>query len=123
MKAPWIVVAVAVLMAGCSSLPTTGNGIVAIEVQTPTSLTLRLGDSVTLHARAFNQQGDSVAADIRWYTVDTAAVTVDSIRGVVTARQSTGTARVQASFGTLHSDPLTLLLAPALTTLVLPKEP
>jgi hypothetical protein len=111
------------LLAGCSSLPTTGNGIVALEVRTPSSLTLRLGDSVTLQARALNQGGDSVAADIRWFTVDTAAVTVDSIRGVVRARQSTGTARIQASFGTLHSDPLTLLLAPAPTTLVLPKEP
>ena len=123
MKARWIGLVTAGLLAGCSSLPTTGNGVVALEVRTPASLTLRLGDSVTLQARAFNQQGDSVAADIRWFTVDTAAVTVDSIRGVVTARQSTGTARIQASFGTLHSDPLTLLLAPALTTLVLPKEP
>jgi hypothetical protein len=121
-KAPWIIIVAAGWMAGCSSLPTTGNGIVAIEVRTPTSLTLRLGDSLTLQARALNQSGDSVAADIRWFTVDTAAVTVDSIRGVVTARQPTGTARIQASFGTLHSDPLTLLLAPAQTTLVLPRQ-
>jgi hypothetical protein len=118
-----ISVAVAGLLVGCSSLPTTGDGIVAIEVRTPPSLTLRLGDSLTLHARALNQQGDSVAGVIRWFTVDTAAVTVDSIHGVVRARQATGTARIQASVGTLHSDPLTLLLAPALTTLVLPKKP
>ena len=111
------------LLAGCSSLPTTGDGIVAIEVRIPSSLTLRLGDSVTLQARALNQQGDSVAGVIRWFTVDTAAVTVDSIRGVVTARKSSGTARIQASVGTLHSNPLTLLLAPAPTTLVLPKGP
>ncbi len=121
MKTRGLGLAAASLLVGCSSLPTTGSGIVAIEVRTPSSLTLRLGDSVTLHARALNQQGDSVAGVIRWFTVDTAAVTVDSIRGVVTPRQSTGTARVQASVGTLHSDPLTLLLAPALTTLVLPK--
>lgn len=112
------------LLAGCSKLPTAGNGVVAIEVQIPSSLTLRMGDSLTLHARALNQQGDSVASDvIRWFTVDTAAVTVDSIRGVVTARRPTGTARIQASAGTLRSNPLTLLLAPAPTTLVLPREP
>jgi len=123
MKSLRIGLAAAGLLAGCSSLPTTGDGIVAIEVTIPPSLTLSVGDSVALHARAFNQQGDSVAADIRWFTVDTAAVTVDSIRGVVTARLSTGSARIQASVGTLRSDPLTLLLAPAPTTLVLPKEP
>ena len=123
MNLPRLALAAAGLLAGCSNLPTTGNGVVALEVRIPSSLTLHLGDSVALHARAFNQQGDTVAADIRWHTVDTAAVTVDSIRGVVTARQPSGTARIQASVGTLRSDPLTLLLAPATTTLVLPKEP
>jgi hypothetical protein len=108
------------ILAACSNLPTTGDGVVAIEVQVPSSLVLHLGDSIMLHARALNQQGDSVAADLRWYTPDTAAVSVDSIRGVVTARQASGSARIQAAVGNLRSDPLMLLLAPAPTTLVLP---
>jgi hypothetical protein len=111
------------LLTGCSKLPTTSDGVVGIEVLVPASLTLHLGDSVTLHARALNQQGDSVAGVVRWFTVDTAAVTVDSMSGVVKARVSSGSARVQASVGALHSNPLVLLLAPARTTLVLPTEP
>ncbi len=123
MKGLWLGFAAAGVLAACSSLPTTGDGIVALEVQIPSSLTLHLGDSVTLHARALNQQGDSVAADvIRWFTADTAAVTVDSIRGVVTARLATGSARIQAAVGSLRSNPITLLLAPAPTMLVLPPD-
>ena len=111
------------LLAGCSKLPTTTDGVVSIEIRVPPSLTLRLGDSLTLHAIARNQQGDSVAGVIRWFTVDTAAVTVDSVLGVVKPRLGSGSARVQASVGSLHSDPLVLLLAPAPTTVILPKEP
>lgn len=122
MKAPRLGLAAAGLLVACSSLPTTGDGVVAIEVQIPSSLILHLGDSVTLHARAIDQQGDSVAAEFRWYTADTAAVSVDSIRGVVTARQASGSARIQAAVGNLRSDPLMLLLAPAPATLVLPLD-
>ncbi len=111
------------VLAGCSTLPTTTDGVVGIEILVPASLTLRLGDSLTLHALALNQQGDSVAGVIRWFTVDTAAVSVDSMSGVVKPLLGSGSARIQASVGTLHSDPLVLLLAPALTTLVLPKGP
>jgi hypothetical protein len=111
------------LLAGCSKLPTTGDGIVAIEIDTPATLTLYKDSSVTLHARALDQQGTEVTAVVRWFTVDTAAATVDSILGRVTAKASGGSARIQASVGTLHSSPLTLLLAPTPTsTLVLPRE-
>ncbi len=123
MKSLRITLAAIGLLAGCSKLPTTTDGVIGIEILVPASLTLHLGDSVTLYARALNQQGDSVAGVIRWFTVDTAAVTVDSMSGVVKPRLGRGSARIQASVGTLHSDQLVLLLAPALTTLVLPKEP
>ena len=122
MKSLAIAVAAIGVLAGCSKLPTTTDGVVAIEIRVPASLTLRLGDSVTLQARALNQQGDSVAGVIRWFTVDTAAVTVDSTTGLVKPKLGSGSARIQASVGTLHSDPLVLKLAPALTTVVLPKE-
>ncbi len=100
------------LAAACSKLPSTGDGIVALELRTPASLTLKLGDSLTLRARALNQQGDSVAADILWQTADTAAITVDPVRGVVRARLGTGVGRVQASVGTLRSDLIRITLLP-----------
>lgn len=99
------------IAAGCSTLPATGDGIVALEVTTPTRLTLRNGDSLTMHARALNIDGDSVEATIIWQTPDTAAISVDSLRGVVVALKATGTGRVQARVGSLRSDlvPITLL--------------
>ena len=105
--------AVALVLGACSALPVEGDGVVALELRLPTSLTLKQGDSLTLHARALDKQGDSVAADIRWHTPDTAAVALDSVRGVVVARLATGTARVQAAVGSLHSDLVSITLQPA----------
>ncbi|MEO5799892.1 MAG: hypothetical protein ABIZ70_00360 [Gemmatimonadales bacterium] len=98
--------------AACSALPATGDGIVALEIRFSPPLTLRLGQTLTLPARAVNQQGDSVAAEIRWGTPDTAAVAVDSVTGAILARLGTGTARVQAHVGTLHSDLISITLQP-----------
>lgn len=114
--------AMALLLVGCSKLPTTGDGIVAIEITTPATLTLYQDSSVTLQGRALDQQGNEVAAALRWYTVDTAAVTVDSVLGIVTAKLGSGAARVQASVGTLRSTPVSLLLAPTPTTLIIPPQ-
>jgi hypothetical protein len=99
------------IAAACSNLPVTGDGIVALEILTPTRLTLRIGDSLTMQGRALNKDGDSVAATIIWQTPDTAAIIVDSLSGVVVARLSSGTGRVQARVGSLRSDlvPITLL--------------
>lgn len=107
-----LVLALLGIVAACSSLPATGDGIVALELRTPVPLALRRGDSLTLRARALNQHGDSVAADIRWQTPDTASLRVDSMRGVVTAKLGTGTARVQASVGTLRSSLISITLQP-----------
>lgn len=99
------------IVAACSNLPATGDGIVALEVITPTRLTLRIGDSLTMQGQALNKNGDLVEATIIWQTPDTAAISVDSLSGVVVARLSTGTGRVQARVGSLRSDfvPITLL--------------
>jgi hypothetical protein len=99
----------------CSSLPRSDNGVVALEVRAPDTLALVNGASLTLHARALDINGDSVAADVRWRTPDTALVTLDSLLGVVTARSDTGTARVQASVGTLLSDVILIPLHPVPT--------
>ncbi len=115
--------AMALLLVGCSKLPTTGDGVVAIEITNPATLTLYQDSSLTLQGRAFDQQGNEVVAALRWYTVDTAAVTVDSVLGIVTAKLASGSARVQASVGTLHSTPVSILLAPTPTTsIILPQE-
>lgn len=100
------------VITACSALPATGDGIVALELKAPLVLTLKRGDSLTIRARALNQQGDSVAAEIRWQSPDTAAISVDSLRGVVRARLATGTGRVQASVGSLRSDLVTITLKP-----------
>ncbi len=99
----------------CSDLPVTGDGVVILEVTTPPSLTLRQGESITLAARALDQQGEEVAVAISWATPDT-TVTV-SETGVVTALTASGTGRVQASVGTLRSNILTFALQPQPTTL------
>jgi uncharacterized membrane protein (DUF4010 family) len=102
-------------LAACSALPADSDGVVAIEVRTQSPVSLRLGQEVTLRARALNQQGDSVPSVIRWYTTDTALVVLDSTTGILSGRAATGSARVQAAVGTLRSDPISITLLPAVT--------
>ena len=108
--------------AACSSLPDAGNGIVGLQIRLPdtangsgctssSSCTLVQGASLTLAAHAINLQGDSVAAMILWITFDTTFVSLDSLHGIVTAkRDTTGSAQVQATVGTLRSDPITIVV-------------
>lgn len=102
-------------LGACSALPADGDGVVAIELRTQSPVSLRLGQSVTLRARALNQQGDSVASVLRWYTADTALLVLDSTTGVLSGRAAAGSARVQAAVGTLRSDPIAVTLLPAAT--------
>lgn len=111
MRAPASILALALITA-CSSLPSSGDGIVALEIRYTPPLTLKQGASLTLPARALNQQGEAVAAEIRWSTPDTLALTVDSVSGLITARVGTGSGRVQARVGTLRSDLLVIALQP-----------
>lgn len=108
----WTTGAVLLLLSGCGNLPATGDGIVALEVILPSPLTLQEGQSRQLTARALNAQGEEVAAEIRWLTPDE-TVTVEELTGVVTGVASSGTGRVQAVLGTLHSDLITFTLIPA----------
>ena len=101
-------------LVGCSSLPVDGDGVVALEIRTQSPLLLRQGQQAILRARALDQQGDSVPSLIRWYTADTASLTLDSLSGIVVARKPSGSAKVQAAVGTLRSDPITITLLPPL---------
>lgn len=95
-------------VAACTNLPSGGDGIVALEVLVPKVLVIAPDETVTLRARALNQAGDSVAADIRWFTIDTLTISVDAVTGLVTPLAETGTGRVQAGVGSLRSDPISI---------------
>jgi hypothetical protein len=91
------------LVLGCGSLPTTGDGIVELVVPIPTDLSLEPGETRQLTAQAFDRNGVPVEAAVVWSTAD-ATLTVDPTTGRVTGVASSGTGRVQASAGTLHSN-------------------
>jgi hypothetical protein len=100
-------------LAGCSSLPVTGDGVVGLVVRTPTTLTLIEGQTVQLDAVALDRDGHPVpGAEIVWATPDS-TITVDPSTGLVTAVDTIGTGRVQASVGSLRSDLITFTLQPA----------
>ncbi len=99
------------LIAGCANLPSTTDGVVALEIDIPSPLTMIEGSSRQLTARAFNSAGEQVTTAIWWRTPDTTIV-VDSATGLVTAVAASGVGRVQASAGTLRSDLITFTLQP-----------
>jgi hypothetical protein len=108
-------------MAGCSNL-TGGSGTpVAIEIRFPAPPlpnAVEPNDPDTLHARALDRNGDSVAATIIWQTADTAKLILDTLTGIAMARpDSTGTVRVQARNDGLTSDFVTLTIGPHSDTL------
>ncbi len=101
-------------LAGCSSLPGDADGVVALELRSPLAVTLRQGESFTLQARALDRDGNVIDAPIRWRTADS-TIAVDSVGGVVTALQGTGTGTVQAAVGTLRGPGVLFTLQPAST--------
>jgi hypothetical protein len=105
------------LILGCSNLDEGEAGVVALEVSAPSPDTLEVGESVQLVARALDRDGNTVNAAITWRGVDTTA-TIDPATGIVTALFP-GTARVQATVGSLASGLITLtVLAPADTLII-----
>ncbi len=102
----------------CSALPDSQNGVVALELRLPAPAYVEPGDTLTLHARALNAQGDSVEATIVWRVLDSTLTLVDSA-GKVTTDTTAGSGRVQAAMGSLFSDLQTLNIRPSSDTLVL----
>jgi uncharacterized protein YjdB len=95
---------VAALLAGCGNLPTTEEGVAYLEVIPPKNLSIEVGASLQLIARALDKEGNVLDVPITWRTPDT-AVSVDE-EGEVTGL-AVGSARVQAAVGsstTLVSD-------------------
>jgi hypothetical protein len=101
---------------GCSNL-TEAGGIVGLEIRVPRTPVVEVGQTIQLHARALDQQGDSVAATIAWLTPDTTVTLTPA--GLLTGRTGGTTARVQAQVGTLVSNFVIFTVNPRPDTLAL----
>jgi Big-like domain-containing protein len=102
---------------GCSSLDEGQAGVVGIEVRVPGPDSIEVGESIQLGAKPLDKNGDSAAATVTWVSVDPTA-TVDAATGVLTGL-SPGSARVQATVGSLGSSLITFAVVPAADTLVI----
>ena len=103
------------LAVGCSGLDEGEAGVVGIEVQVPGPDSLEVGESIQLSARPLDKNGDSVATPVTWVSVDPTA-SIDAATGVLTGL-SLGSARVQASVGSLGSALITFAIVPRADTL------
>jgi hypothetical protein len=90
--------------------------VVGLEIRTPENLTLEIGETLPLSARALDKNGDSVAAEISWRAPD-ATLTVDPVTGIITG-VSPGTGRVQAFSGSLASGLVQFTVVPRADTLI-----
>jgi hypothetical protein len=112
------------LAAGCSSITSDANGVVAIEVVSPSVPVMEDRDTLnmvnlTIHARALNIDGDSVAAHLVWTSADSTAAVADSEIPWIVGHGTSGAPRLQAREGTLGSAVITYTLGPRSDTLVL----
>jgi hypothetical protein len=123
-----LVLGAAAALTGCDALGTApSNGIAAIELHPPVLPALTRGDTLRdttgaptpLAAIALDGQGDTVPdAPFRFLVLDTGIVDVDSTSGLVTARDTTGEARVIVGAGALQSAPVTVRVTLQPDTLV-----
>jgi len=90
-------VVVAALLGGCSSLPTTSEGVAFLEVRPSTPVTIPIGGTFQFTARTLDRAGNPVAVPVHWRTPDT-TITVAEASGLVTGA-AVGDGRVQAVVG------------------------
>jgi hypothetical protein len=102
---------------GCSELDPAEGGVVGIEVRVPGPDSVEVGESIQLSATPLDRNGDSLAATITWVSADPAA-TIDATTGVLTG-VSVGTARIQATSGTLSSSFITFAVVAGADTLAI----
>jgi hypothetical protein len=117
-------VVLALLVAGCSSLSSDANGVVAIEVVSPSVPVIEDGDTLnqvtlTIHARALNLEGDSIDAGLVWTSADTLAQVVDSGIPYIVGHGTSGSPRLQARVGSLGSTVIIYTLRARSDTLTL----
>lgn len=110
----------AAALLGCSGLDEGEAGVVGIEVRLSGPDTVEVGESIQLSARPLDKNGDSVATTVTWLSADPAA-SIDASTGILTG-VSVGTARVQASVGSLASDLITFTVVNPADTLILTSD-
>jgi hypothetical protein len=113
-------VALVLLAAACSNLNELADGVIALEVIPPNPSTIEFGDTARYVVRALDQNGDSVAADVRWVTPDTTLDIIDPIAGLVTGKYPDEPGRMQAQLDNLKTGFFTLTVEPRADTLIVP---
>ncbi len=103
-------------LAACSGLDEGEGGVVALELETPEFTTIEIGEQVQMVARALDAEGDVVDVGISWQA-SSEAVTVDAA-GIVTGA-APGEADVQASVGSLTSEPLPFTVQTTADTIII----
>jgi uncharacterized protein YjdB len=88
-------IALALAVAGCTHFATGDDCLVNLAVITPDMATLHVGDTLTLRASITAagecEPSDATPAQLRWLVSDSLVAHIDSLTGLVTARQPGGT--------------------------------
>ena len=114
----WLRLLPVALIVGCSDLDEGEAGIVALEIRVPSPEVVEVGETLQLSAKPLDANGDSVAAPVAWRTADPSFITIGETTGLVTGL-GPGTARVQATSGSLSSALVNLRVVAPADTLVL----
>ena len=104
------------MMLGCSNLTEGPGGVVELEISTPATREVEVGETLQLTARALDRDGNPLDVPITWLSSDP-ALTVDH-SGLVTG-VAPGEAQVQASVGSLSSGQILLTAIARADTLVI----
>lgn len=96
----WALLVTFLAVLGCSDLTEGAGGVVALEIQQPTTTTIEVGKTLLLTAVALDKDGNVVDATISWRAPDP-TLTVEQT-GLITG-VSPGPGRVQAFVGSLSS--------------------
>jgi hypothetical protein len=108
------------VLQGCSNLSEGSGGVVELQIVTPTSTTIEIGQTLPLTVVALDKDGNPVNTPVTWQAPDP-TLTVDAVTGVITG-VSAGTGRVQAFAGSLSSALLTFSVIAVADTLVIPGD-
>lgn len=105
----WALLVTFLAVLDCSDLTEGAGGVVALEIQQPTTTTIEVGQTLLLTAVALDKDGNVVPATISWRAPDP-TLTVDP-NGLITG-VSPGPGRVQAFVGSLSSGLLAFTVTP-----------
>ena len=87
----------ALLLGGCSNIPTTSEGVAFLEVAPSVTVTIPVGGTVQFFARTLDKSGNPIDVAVHWRTPDT-TISIGETSGLVTG-VSVGDGRVQAVVG------------------------